>query len=391
MTAFSVSVRRFLRFFSLFRGFFVMLKISTIRLLIVLIHAAALSLAAIPCVASAVGDGVVQAAAPAEPLFEVWGYLMEGSESAYSGNEPVTDLCYFRSIIDFKGRLIGAVPIPSSVPVPKSVRRHLVVAELSNRTLEHLVLSPDYRFRGQLLDDIAAAAVNFDGVQIDFEAVPDIDKNNYLTFIAEVKKRIGGKTVSVAVPARREKVNDAYDYDALGAAADRVIVMAYDEHWNRSAPGPIASLEWGKKVVLYASSHIPKEKLVMGVPLYGRSWQKKGFSREISYSDAETIIRQSGRPLAAKEGEYPMFEYSKPVKIVLYYENSASIMAKVNLYREYGARCVALWRLGQGPSDMWGALRKECSFSANTAMAAAEPGQVISKESPHDDAATKDN
>lgn len=350
-----------------------------IRILIVLTHAAALLLTAIPCVAA--GDGAVQTSAPAEPLFEVWGYLMEGAEGAYSGDEPVTDLCYFRSIIDFKGRLVGAVPIPSSVPVPKSVRRHLVVAELSNRTLEHLILSPDYRFRSQLLDDIAAAAVNFDGVQIDFEAVPDIDRTNYLTFLADVKKRIGGKTVSVAVPARHEKVNDAYNYDALGETADRVIVMAYDEHWNRSAPGPIASLAWGEKVVRYASAHIPKEKLVMGVPLYGRSWQRRGYSREISYSDAEKIIRQSGRTVETKEGEYPKFEYSKPVRIVLYYENSGSIMAKVNLYRGYGARCVALWRLGQGPADLWGALSKECSSGEDSAVATAESGQVISKES----------
>lgn len=358
-----------------------MRSFKKIRFLIVLIHAAAFSLTVLPCAAVFGGDGSVQAEGEVQPLFEVWGYLMEGAEDVYCGSEPVTDLCYFRSIIDYKGRLIGAVPIPSSVPVPKYVRRHLVVAELSNRTLEHFILSPDYKFRGQLIDDIAAAAVNFDGVQIDFEAVPDVDRNNYLTFISDVKKRIGGKTVSVAVPARHEKVNDAYNYDALGETADRVIVMAYDEHWNRSAPGPIASLEWGEKVVRYASAHIPKEKLVMGVPLYGRSWQRKGYSREISYSDAEKIIRQSGRTVETKEGEYPKFEYSKPVKIVLYYENCSSIISKVNLYRKFGARCVALWRLGQGPSDMWGALRKECSSGSDSAVASAEPGQVISNES----------
>ena len=331
------------------------------------IYAAALGLTAVPCI------GAMELTSPAvskkqgnAEVSEIWGYLLEGAEAAYKGDEPVTDLCYFRAIIDYKGRLIGAVKIPASVPVDKKVRRHLVVAELSNRSLEHFILSPDYKFRAKLIDDIAAAAEYYDGVQIDFEAVPDIDKNNYLNFLSDVKKRIGNKILSVAVPARREFVNDAYNYDALNALVDRIIVMAYDEHWNTSAPGPIASLEWGEKIARYATAHIAKEKLVMGIPLYGRSWQRPGFSRELSYADAEKIIQQSGQKVAFKENEYPSFEYSKPVNVVLYYENSSSIMNKIRLYRRHDVQAVAFWRLGQGPDGLWDEYRKSAAENKKT-------------------------
>ena len=46
---------------------------------------------------------------------------------------------------------------------------------------------------------------------------------------------------------------------------DKIIVMAYDEHWATSAPGAIASLSWCKKIADYASSVIPKEKLVIAI------------------------------------------------------------------------------------------------------------------------------
>ena len=183
--------------------------------------------------------------------------------------------------------------------------------------------------------------------------MPDADSRNYLSFIADVKKSISGKTVSVAVPARHQKVNDAYDYAALNSVADRIVVMAYDEHWNGSSPGPIASLEWGEKVARYASSCIPSEKLVIGIPLYGRSWQRHGYSREISYAEAEKIISQSGGKPDADGNGYPMYRYSKPVDIVLYYENSRSIMDKVQLYCKHEIRSVAFWRLGQEPDDLW--------------------------------------
>jgi spore germination protein YaaH len=334
---------------------------------LVIIYAMALALVAVPCIAAIeLTSPLVSRNEGNTAVSEIWGYLLEGAENAYKGNEPVTDLCYFRAIIDYKGRLIGATKIPGSVPVNKNVRRHLVVAELSNRSLEHFILSPDYKFRSKLIDDIAAAMDTYDGVQIDFEAVPDIDKNNYLTFLADVKKRVGKKIVSVAVPARHQPVNDAYNYDALNSVVDRIIVMAYDEHWNGSVPGPIASLEWGEKIALYATAHIAKEKLVMGIPLYGRSWQRHGYSRELSYADAESIIRQSGQRVEFKENEYPSFEYSKPVNVVLYYENNSSIMGKFRLYRKCDVRSVAFWRLGQGPEGLWEELQRETAINASS-------------------------
>jgi len=284
---------------------------------------------------------------------EMWGYLVEGIEGAYTGKEPITDLCYFSATINRKDELAGAKPLPSSVIVAPGIKKHMVVAELSSRIREHLVLSPNYQYREKLIDAIAAESVNYDGVQIDFEAIPDDSCSDYLSFLKELKTRIGEKTLSVAVPAREQYAADAYNYEALSAIADRIIVMAYDEHWNKSAPGPIASAGFCEKVIAYASAHIPKEKLVMGIPLYGRLWKRPRYSREISYAEVKAIEKQI-RTIEKKDlSGYPRLEWGKKRKNILYFENSETITRKISLYGKYNVQGYAFWRLGEEPFDLW--------------------------------------
>ena len=70
--------------------------------------------------------------------------------------------------------------------------------------------------------------------------------------------------------------------------------MAYDEHWSSSTPGPVASLPWCERVGAYAISTIPVEKLVMGVPFYGRAWQDKKNDRALKFRTTEQIIVNAG-------------------------------------------------------------------------------------------------
>jgi spore germination protein YaaH len=63
-----------------------------------------------------------------------------------------------------------------------------------------------------------------------------------------------------------------YDYAALGRAADRVRVMAYDEHNCFTGRGPVSSLPWVRRVVAYTLENIPASKVELGVPSYGYRW-----------------------------------------------------------------------------------------------------------------------
>jgi spore germination protein YaaH len=293
---------------------------------------------------------------PADKVYfgEVWAYLMRGEEKEIRGNEPVTDLCYFSASVTGTGRL-GTVPAPPSHAALKNLKRtHLVITELSNPSLTHFCINPELPVRDRLIADIVAASSRYDGVQIDFESVMRSDGELFNRFLADLKKGLGDKMLSVAVPARRKETPpDPYDYKKVSDIADRVIIMAYDQHWSTGPPGPVASLPWVEDIIRYARPRIPHDRLVMGVPLYGRAWQDRTLNRAVRHSHVQAILGSGGRtPVYSPEtGNY--LEYEERVKVKVYYDDIRSMSARLVMLRNERLKSVAFWRIGQGPPDIW--------------------------------------
>jgi|GEM_PF-1844382 len=283
---------------------------------------------------------------------EIWAYLMCGEESEYKGNEPVTDLCYFGAELTYRGELIGPKQIPESLKTGSKTRVHLVIANMYNTALLHFSISPDYPIRKELIESIADYSKNYDGIQIDFEGIHPEDRSNFISFLSECKNAIGKKELSVALRANTRSTDDVYDYNAIGKIVDRVLIMAYDEHWSTSVPGPIASVEWCKKVAECAAGQIEERKIVMGLPFYGRAWQEANHARALKYRTVETIANKKN-DIAVLENDYPSFTYDEKVKVTVFFENRSSIIQKLSMYRSMGIRSVGFWRIGQNPTDIW--------------------------------------
>jgi hypothetical protein len=295
---------------------------------------------------------------PVSAFREVWAYLVAGEETAFSKDMPVTDIGYFSAEIDTYGKLVN-VPNRRKVPAFDG-RVHLVVI-CDGRALTHFALKPGGAERRELVADLITAAKDYDGLHIDFELVPSRDGGVFLSFLEEVRIRLGHKMFSVALPARLRKIaNDQYDYERIKPLVDRIIVMAYDEHWSTSKPGPIASMAWCKRVAAYALGIIGPEKLVMGIPFYGRSWGSVNLNRAYFHSGIERIRREQGSPEVRRENGIPTFDYEVPaVSVTVYYEDDYSLAARMDMYRSMGVAAAGFWRLGQETPAVWGLLRLE--------------------------------
>jgi hypothetical protein len=297
----------------------------------------------------------LHAAAPAKLEFaEIWAYLMDGEERFLAPDQPVTDIGYFSAGIGIAGNLLG-VPSRDGLSAFKG-RVHLVVAELGNYSLTHFCLDPRYPLRDALIADIAKGAEAYDGVQIDFEAVSSKDFENFYAFLAQLKGVLGKKTLSVALSAQIKEASDNLSYDRIGKIADRIIVMAYDEHWSSSDPGPVASIDWCRKVALFALSKVDASKLVMGAPFYGRSWVDKNLARAYKYSSLVKLIDEKGFPVVRRQGEIPFMEYIESVNVKVFFDDYASTLARLGMYRGASIKNVAFWRLGQEDSGIWAAI-----------------------------------
>jgi spore germination protein YaaH len=286
---------------------------------------------------------------------EVWAYLMRGEEMYLSESHPISDIGYFGAGITMFGKLTG-VPDRGKLRDFKG-RVHLVVAETANAPLTHFCLDPQYGLRDTLIEEIATASSAFDGVQIDFEAVPGQDKALFADFLATLKARLGDKTLSVALPARWKTVNDSYDYALIGEIVDRIVVMAYDEHWSTSVPGPIASIEWCKNVSKYAMEKIGNAKLIMGTPFYGRAWIDKNPARAYKHSGVASLLAEKGSASVNRDKEIPFFDYEETVNVRVFYEDARSISFRLKVYESAAVDKIAFWRLGQEDNDVWNYLR----------------------------------
>ncbi|MGA2974383.1 MAG: glycosyl hydrolase family 18 protein [Spirochaetia bacterium] len=315
------------------------------------------------------------------PVFkEIWAYLMRGEEKELTGTEPITDLCYFGVGLSKDGRIVDKATKPAIVfKNGQKPRVDIVVAELSNSALMHFSLDPEYGVRPLLIDDICRLSADFDGVQIDFEAVSADDAEYFFGFLKELKQKLpDGKMLSVALPARFEQVADAYDYARVGSIVDRIVIMAYDEHWSTSSPGPVASLAWCAKVAAYARGAVAGDKLVMGLPLYGRAWQDKRLARALRFRNILDIAAENkAMPNYASElGAW--FEYSENVVVKVFYDDMRTIMEKLQLYRSKNIASVSFWRIGQGPSELWSSIGLDSgnAFAITDETAVSTPGSA---------------
>ena len=283
---------------------------------------------------------------------EVWGFALQERSEEIDLDAPVTDIALFTATLNNYAEL-DAVPRRSSLP-SFAGRVHLTFA-CDSRALVHFVLDKDLGFRKGFETSLAEAAADFDGLCIDMEYIPARDRENFFTFLRDMKKLIGEKILSVCVPARTRTISDdIFPYKTIGEIADRVIIMAYDEHWSTSAPGPVASYAWCANVADYALTVIPKEKIVMGLPFYGRTWTEERHAGAWYFSGVNRKMLENGvSKLERDEGGVAKINYIATVNVTGYFDDTYSLVKKCRLYEEKKINNISFWRLGQEDKTFW--------------------------------------
>jgi len=294
---------------------------------------------------------------PVTSFGEIWGYVIAGEEAALTPNLPITDVGYFGAEVDSYGSLAN-VPRRQNLSSFKG-RVHLVVTCGSN-ALTYFTLLPGSSQRAKLITDLIAATRSFDGLNVDFENIPARSIDAYFSFLRELKAGLPDKIFSVALYGRtRATPNEIYDYEKIAAIADKIFVMAYDEHWSTSKPGPVSTLRWCRNVAEYAMRVVGPEKLVMGIPFYGRAWVEQNHHRAYVYAGIERLIRTHDVKEIKRENSTPTFDYIAQVPVKVYYEDEYSISARFVMYKSMNVKAIGFWRIGQETQKIWDILKLE--------------------------------
>jgi spore germination protein YaaH len=270
--------------------------------------------------------------------------------------------------LDQNGHIQGSIPAPTMDAARQSGLP--VMALLYNQDFNRrvaTVLLHDRRLQKTVISNLAEIARNEDllGFQLDLENIDPADINRYSRFVHDAAREFhqDGRMLSVAVvPRFLDSVPGqwaaAYDYSALASAADFLTLMAYDNSGRLGQPGPIAGYNWVRNALEYARTHVPTDKLLLGIALYGREWRDDGRSlqaRTMPFPETQALLnRLSLTPRWNERHRSPWFEYRTSGTVNrVWYENARSIQEKLRLLDEYRLRGFAAWRLGMEDPRIW--------------------------------------
>ena|SRR5436190_6062024 len=209
----------------------------------------------------------------------------------------------------------------------------------------------------------------FDGIDVDYERVPVASRASFTAFVATLAQKLhaANKNLSVTVYAKTSDAANwngpgAEDWPALGSLVDAVKIMAYDYSWSSSAPGPIAPLDWLDRIASYAESAIPREKIVIGLPLYGYDWSG-GTGRGVTYSQATQSAQSAGAPVSHDANGEATYTYAGHV---VYFQDAASYARKVEMLQQKHPQIggFAHWALGQEDPAVWDVIKSSSSPAA---------------------------
>ncbi len=197
------------------------------------------------------------------------------------------------------------------------------------------------------------------GVDVDFEYAKREDSEKLAAFVAGLRQVINGLGYPVSVTlapktydGQEGSLYEGTDYRLLGEAADQALLMTYEWGYSRGQPMAVAPVNLVRRVVEYAVSRIPREKLLLGIPNYGYDWP-------LPFQPGETVARTVGNVeavrLAAETGaeiffdevaQAPYFHYRRDgVSHVVWFEDPRSIRAKLQVVSDYGLAGVGYWQI----------------------------------------------
>ena len=217
---------------------------------------------------------------------------------------------------------------------------------------------------------------NLDGINIDIENVTHQHRDKYTELVKRIRLALPTtKEVSVAVAANpynwTQGWHGSYDYTELAKYADYLFIMAYDEHYEGGDAGPVASVDFVEKSIQYALEKCDSEKIVLGIPFFGRIWSVSNDSINgigVSNNRLEQIISDTGGKITF-DNEYmsPKAEFTitdndkitvsgktlKPGNYVAWFENDDSIKYKLSLVDKYSLKGSGNWSTGQENKNVW--------------------------------------
>jgi spore germination protein YaaH len=217
-----------------------------------------------------------------------------------------------------------------------------------------MLLTPGVR--SAFITALAAAAAErgFSGYILDFENLSPDGAAAYPALVAALKAALaprGGRVWATA-----PLVMDAAALKALAAAGDATVLMAYDECWATSTPGPIAGVDWIEARLAARRGALAPDRTVLALGSYAYDWPLGGAAKVLSVAAALEIAKARGAPVAREPASTnAAFDYTDEAGQAhqVWIADAPAFAAARNVIGRAGLQSWGVWRLGLEDAALW--------------------------------------
>ena len=261
----------------------------------------------------------------------------------------------------------GGLNLPEQEQLLRLAHRHQAMPLLTVSNLDQGGFSPalahtlvSHEEAGRALTDNILKALESQGcrgVDLSFQYLYPFDREAYSAFARRLGKALhsAGYYFFCSLAPKTQATAEAplcagQDYAALGAAADRLILLAHGWGGAFTAPQAIAPLDRVAAALDYAAALIPRGKLLLGLSWGGCAWvlpwRQGDAARPMSAALAVDTAVAAGAEIrydAAAQAPFFLCPGAGGRRRIIWYEDSRSLLARLELARSRGLAGVSLW------------------------------------------------
>jgi spore germination protein len=321
---------------------------------------------------------IISIPSPTEKLgsIEVNGYALPSTNMAVL-EKTLKSLTYL-SIFSYQILANGSLKGINDVPLIESARKAkvapmMVITNLKegggfDSDLARTILT-DEAIQNTLLNNIinTLKIKNYYGLDIDLEYIYPENREDYNNFLRKTVNKLKplGYVVTTALAPKpsgniKGLLYEAHDYPVHGLIANHVILMTYEWGYTSGPAMPVAPINQVKKILDYAVTVIPSEKIFMGIPNYGYDWTLpfEPGTKAVALGNVEAVDL-ARRVSAAIQYDYtaqaPFFSYysSNGRRHIVWFEDARSINSKLRTANAYDLGGVSYWTVGKYFPQNW--------------------------------------
>lgn len=284
----------------------------------------------------------------------------------------------FLSIFSYQVRPDGSLGAINDTPLIEAARQagvapFMVITNIEEGASFSSELAGTILGSSQIQDTLIQNVVstlqskNYYGLDIDFEYIYPEDREAYNAFVRRVSERIrplGYSLTTALAPktsaAQRGLLYEAHDYPVHGQLVDHVILMTYEWGYTYGPPMAVAPIREVRRVLDYAVTAIPREKILMGMPNYGYDWtlpyRQGTAARTVSNTGAVDSAYNRGAAIRYDEpSQAPFYNYydAQGSRHVVWFDDARSVSARLRLVSEYRLGGVSYWTINRYFPQNW--------------------------------------